>query len=126
MKTVVPVHDEKDLDAAFEESKSRTVILFKHSPTCPVSGAAWAEFLAFARGPKAAGPAESAPALRVIDVLAGRAVARRVAERTGVRHESPQALVLRDGKVARHASHGSLVAEWFEDALDDGAKGGAR
>ena len=123
MKTILPVQDEKDLDAAFEESKSRPVILFKHSPTCPVSGAAWAEYLAFARG---AGAATPPPALRVIDVLSGRAIARRVAEITGVRHESPQALVLRDGKVARHASHGALVVEWFEDALEDGAKGGAR
>jgi bacillithiol system protein YtxJ len=124
MKIVVPVHDAKDLDAAFEESKSRPVILFKHSPTCPVSGAAWAEFLSFVRSPRLSpGPA---PALRVIDVLAGRTVARLVAERTGVRHESPQALVLRGGKVARHASHGSLVFEWFDAAIEDDSEGGAQ
>ena len=121
-KTVIPVRDETELEAAFAESTARPVILFKHSPTCPVSGAAWAEFLAFARAAREA----PAPALRVIDVLAGRAVARRVAEITGVKHESPQALVLRDRKVVRFASHGALVAEWFEDALAGASEGGAR
>lgn len=121
---VVAVTSEKDLDAVFEESKGRPVFLFKHSPTCPVSGAAWAEFLTFSRS-HALDAGVAGPALRVIDVLAARPVSRLAAERTGVRHESPQALVLRDGKVVRHSSHGDLVLEWFEDALT-AAEGGAR
>lgn len=110
---VVPLSSEPDLDAAFAESRKRPVFLFKHSPTCPVSAMAWAEFRAFAPAAAAAGAA-----LRVVDVLAARGVSRLAAERTNVKHESPQALVLKDGVVRRHASHGSLVVEWFESALE--------
>lgn len=109
---IPPLASESDLDAAFAESANRPVFLFKHSPTCPVSAAAWAEFRAFAPAAAAAGAA-----LRVVDVIAARAVSRLAAERTRVKHESPQALVILDGTVRRHASHGTLVVEWFEAAL---------
>ncbi len=76
--------------------------VFKHSRVCPVSSAAYAEFLSYL----AARPGEEA---RVIVVQDGRPASNRVAEATGVRHESPQAFLLADGAVAWHASHGSIT-----------------
>ena len=44
-----------------------------------------------------------------IEVVAQRALARAVAERTGVRHESPQALWLEAGRVRWNASHSAIT-----------------
>jgi bacillithiol system protein YtxJ len=42
-------------------------------------------------------------------VLADRAVARSIAERCGVRHESPQAILFEAGRPVWHASHGAIT-----------------
>ena len=82
---------------------SARVLLFKHSPLCPVSAAAREEYEAFA----AAHP--DFPTL-FVDVIADRAVARGIADRCGVRHESPQAILFVDGKAVASASHDAITA----------------
>lgn len=86
------------------------VLLFKHSPTCPISAHARAEYESF-RGEMPEVPTA------FVDVIADRAVARGLAERCGVRHASPQAILFEHGKPVWHASHdaitcGSLQAAW--------------
>ena len=41
-------------------------------------------------------------------------VSDEIARRTGIRHESPQAIVLKDEKVIYHASHYDVTAEDVE------------
>ena len=95
-----------DLDEAFVRSSATPVLIFKHSSTCPVSAGAFAEFRAVVdrldcdHG--------------LIVVQSARLVSSEVESRTGVRHESPQALVLRDGRVVWHASHGEITAGTLE------------
>lgn len=79
------------------------VLLFKHSPLCPVSADARCEYDAFA----AAHP--GVPRL-FVDVIADRPVARGLAERCGVRHESPQAILFAAGKAIWNASHHDITA----------------
>lgn len=89
------------LDELFETAKEKTVWIFKHSLTCPISGAAWGEFRRFA----ADQPANDSAVFALIEIQYARPVSNAVAERTGVRHQSPQAILLRDSRVAWHASH---------------------
>ena len=51
-----------------------------------------------------------------IDVIDGRPLSREVAARTGVQHESPQALVLESGRSVWDASHGAVTREALEAA----------
>ena len=88
------------LEELLETSKVRPVWVFKHSLTCGTSSVAWAEFRRFAEDQP---DAEAICAL--IEVQSARAVSNALAERTGVRHQSPQVLLLRDARVAWHASH---------------------
>lgn len=82
---------------------SGALLLFKHSPICPVSARAKRELERFL----AARP--DVPSA-LVDVLAARPLSALVAERTGVRHESPQALLLVDGECVWHASHGAITS----------------
>lgn len=52
-----------------------------------------------------------------MDVTAHADLSKRVADRTGVPHESPQALWIRKGRVGWHASHFDVTVEALERAL---------
>lgn len=101
-----------ELEQAFEAPRERTVVIFKHSLTCPVSTAALREYERFLGGD--AGELDAT----LIEIQRHRPLSDRVASRTGVRHESPQALVLRGGEVSWHASHWSITAESLKAAVD--------
>lgn len=93
-----------EVDDLMAEDKGRT-LLFKHSLTCPVSHAAFRELESFL--------AQELPedlTVRLIEVQNARPASNRVAEKTGVRHESPQALLIEKGAVIWHRSHWNIDA----------------
>ncbi len=47
----------------------------------------------------------------LVDVRAERPQSQRIAARTGVRHESPQLIILRRGSVLWSASHDDITAD---------------
>jgi len=99
-----PVRDEQELARAFEEPWA---LVFKHSTRCPVSTAAHREVAEFRRrNPEAP--------VYVVHVVEQRSLSRAVAERTGILHESPQAIVLASGAVAWSDSHEGVTAEALE------------
>ena len=85
-------------------------VLYKHSPICPTSGVAYEEMLAFRR--------RSPVPVFLVDVIKHRPLSRALAERIGVVHESPQAIVLRDGVAAWHRSHYDIQADTLARAVD--------
>jgi bacillithiol system protein YtxJ len=78
--------------------REEAALLFKHSPRCGLSVAALHEMRQFAGDPRAV-------PVYVVDVLSGCEVSRRLAERLGVPHASPQAILIRGGRAVWHASH---------------------
>ncbi|OPZ85722.1 MAG: hypothetical protein BWY76_01285 [bacterium ADurb.Bin429] len=80
------------------DSHRQPVVIFKHSTRCPISAVAEREMSRFA--------AEHPDVLcRQVLVVEQRPLSLRVAEVTGVPHQSPQVLVLRDESVVWKASH---------------------
>jgi len=99
MVAIERIENAAQLDTLIERSKERRVWIFKHSLTCSISTYAWAEFRRFA---------ESSPGdvvFALIEVQTARLVSNDVARRLNIRHQSPQAILLREGAVAWHASH---------------------
>lgn len=106
-----PMHSVADLDAALAASAATPVLLFKHSHTCGISNMAFDEMQAHLEGrpfPVCYG---------LITVQTGRHVSDEVVRRLGVRHESPQVILVRDGQVMWHASHHHVTAQEIESAL---------
>jgi bacillithiol system protein YtxJ len=81
-------------------------VLYKHSPICPTSGVAYQEMLAFRR--------RTQVPVYLVDVVKHRPLSRALAERIGVTHASPQAIVLQEGVAAWHGSHYDIQAEALE------------
>lgn len=102
-----------ELEPLFETSRNNPLFIFKHSLTCPISSAALREYESFVEQHNADAP----PRFTLVEIQKARDVSQAIAERTGVRHESPQALLLRDGQVAWHASHWSIKVDSLQKAL---------
>ena len=96
------IHDTKELDALIEKSNEQAVILFKHSTTCPISAGVYQEI------------SNADADINLIVVQNARNVSTAIAERTGIRHESPQAIILKNEKVVYHASHYDVTADEVE------------
>lgn len=111
MSRLTPLTDMSSLDAAIAESSERPVLLFKHSRFCGVSCEALDELHSHIEG----APVEVA--YRVITVQTHRPLSDAVAQRLGLRHETPQAILLRDGKVVWNASHFRITATQLDQAL---------
>jgi len=103
-----PVRDADELERAFGEPWA---LLFKHSTRCPVSSAAWREVLAFRK-------AHPDAAVFVVHVVEQRELSNAIAARTGVKHESPQAIVLESGRASWHSSHEGVTAGALEALLE--------
>lgn len=110
--TLLPITSLDELEAAIGRSRTQPVLIFKHSTTCGTSAYAHEELDEWLSTPGA-----TTAATFIIDVGAHRSVARAVTERLGVRHESPQALLLVDGAVAWHGSHWNVSAERIREAI---------
>jgi len=78
------------------------VILYKHSTQCGISETAMEEVEAFER------KHPGAATIYCLDLLAHRDVSNAIAQKLGLRHESPQAIILKDGKVAAVLNHRAI------------------
>jgi thioredoxin 1 len=111
MKRLMPLSDVAELDAAIAESHERPVLLFKHSRTCGISCEALDELHSHIEA------AEAFAAYKVITVQSHRKVADEIAARLGIRHETPQAILLRDGRSVWNASHFRITARQLDTTL---------
>lgn len=96
------IHEIEELDTLVEKSNGQAVILFKHSTTCPISAGVYQEI------------SNADADITLIVVQQARNVSTEIAERTGIKHESPQAIILKNGKVVYHASHYDVTAHEVE------------
>nr|WP_299388695.1 bacillithiol system redox-active protein YtxJ [Allomuricauda sp.] len=90
------------LDAIRESSKSRTQLIFKHSTTCGISRMVLNMFT----GNYSLGGEVDA---YFLDLHAYRAVSNAVESEFKVRHQSPQLLIIKNGEVSFHTSHGAIA-----------------
>ncbi len=104
MTSLVPLSDLAELEAAIAESCERPVLLFKHSRTCGISCEALDELQTHVDR------TASTAAYKLITVQSHRGLSDAAATRFGIRHETPQAILLRDGRPVWNASHFRITA----------------
>lgn len=100
------INSSEELDNIFQQSYEKPVVLFKHSLTCPISAGIYREV------------SNADADINLIVVQTARNVSNEIAEKTGIRHESPQAIVIKDGKPVYNASHYNITAEEIQERLD--------
>jgi len=99
------INDTNTLEQVLARSHNEPVILFKHSTTCPISASAYRQM------------SQVEGDVSLVVVQRARAVSNEIEARTGVRHESPQAIVLRNGEAVWTASHFDITSDAVEKAV---------
>ena len=101
----------KSVEELAEASKSATVLVLKHSTACSVSSIAKGQTEKFLdKHPDAV---ES----YLVVVQTNRAISDEIEKRFEVRHQSPQLLLIRDGKVIHKWSHFTIQPSNIEKEL---------
>jgi bacillithiol system protein YtxJ len=98
----------EDLDNASQISHEKTVVLFKHSTRCSISRFVLKQF------ESSYGIPSDRMEIFFLDLIEYRSISNEIAERFGVTHQSPQMIVLKDGKAVYDASHESIDAKSLE------------
>ncbi len=101
----------KDFERLVNDSHQQPIFLFKHSTSCPISASRWQLFQSFAEE-------ETRASFHRVLVIQDRPVARHIARETGIRHQSPQAILFYQGKPTWDASHYSITRESMTEALE--------
>jgi bacillithiol system protein YtxJ len=92
------IDNRETLDKLITDSNQKPVVIFKHSNACGISSAAYREMEKL-----------EAP-VNLLEVQTAREVSRELADMTGIRHETPQVIVFKDGKAVWNASHFDVKA----------------
>lgn len=111
MQHLTHLSDLEMLEAAIAESLERPVLLFKHSRTCGISCEALDELQTHLDR------AGTQAAYKMITVQSHRHVSDTAATRLGIRHQTPQAILLRDGRPVWSASHFRVTAAELEKVV---------
>ncbi|MBS3898918.1 MAG: bacillithiol system redox-active protein YtxJ [Dethiobacter sp.] len=112
MSKLLFLEDIEALEQALATAGDKPLLIFKHSSTCPISARAHREIDKFL-----ASDAPEDTLVCAVVVQHARNVSDAVAAKTGVRHETPQVLLLREGQCVWNTSHRSITLESLREAI---------
>lgn len=98
------ISNSESFDELLRRSNEHPVIIFKHSIACSISAAAYREMARIED-------------VALVEVQNARELSKEIERRTGISHESPQVLVIRNGKVVWEATHWQVKASQVAEAV---------
>ncbi|MFD0671858.1 bacillithiol system redox-active protein YtxJ [Cohnella sp. GCM10027633] len=96
----------------------KPLLVFKHSTTCPISAGAHEELTKYVEDAHG-GPVDFA----LVRVIEERPVSNEIAERLGVKHASPQAILVKDGQAVWNTSHWHITYAALSEQLGEPKQG---
>ena len=100
-----------DLEAVLAASNTRSQLVFKHSNACPISADAYDELHKYLP------EADANVDYSLITVQTARPVSNDVEAKLQIMHESPQAILIRNGKAVWHTSHRKITKAALTEAI---------
>ena len=104
---------ESDWLRAIEASKSEPILIFKHSTECSISGGAYRRLGAYLKE-----GGEDTPRTYLVKVIERRPVSQKIESDIQIKHESPQALLLENGKIVWNTSHEDITEDSVRKAFE--------
>lgn len=99
------------LNTLEQNSFEKPVVIFKHSTRCSISS------VAKRRLERAWDLPKEDVDIYYLDLIRYRPISNQIASQFGVKHESPQLILLKDGKVIHHSSHNMISVDGIKNAL---------
>ena len=93
------------------QNNDAAVLIFKHSTRCAISSVALNRF------ENSWKPAEKQVAIYFLDLLKYRSISDQISKKYNIPHESPQALLIKNGKCIYSNSHSGISAADVLSAL---------
>jgi bacillithiol system protein YtxJ len=100
----------EEIDRLSYNPEIKGILLFKHSTRCSISS------MALNRLERSLKVSDTLP-IYLLNLLDYRSVSQRIAERYQIEHQSPQVLVIKEGKCIYTASHTEISASDIQSAL---------
>jgi len=107
----IPLSENSQLDTLIKLSKTKPVLIFKHSTRCGISSMALKSF------EKEYDLSSDQIELYFLDLLNYRALSNEVALKFDISHQSPQVIVLQNEKVVYHDSHYQISVEEIKKVI---------
>lgn len=105
--------EESQLEAIKQESYNQPVMLFKHSTRCSISATT------LSRLERSWNDAEvSNLKSYYLDLLSYRNISNKIAQEFEIEHESPQVLIIKDGKATFDASHYDITFDNIKENVN--------
>ncbi len=95
-----------------EDSQVKPILVLKHSTTCPVSAAAFGEYEHFLKEVENDGVSYI-----LVKVIESRPVSNQIASDLEVKHESPQAILIKEKNTIWNASHWKITKSTLHEVL---------
>ena len=96
------MESEEDLAQAVQKSFEKKVVIFKHSTRCHISKMVLKSF------ENEVAHSDKDVVYYFLDLISHRSISNKIADDFGVTHQSPQMIVLENGKAVKNASHQSI------------------
>ena len=106
------LEDPSQLEEIDQISAEGQVVIFKHSTRCPISAMAWRRVNDGWDDELAETP------LYFLDLLRFRETSQAVSVHYGVQHESPQILLVENGRVVYQTSHNGINVKDIKGLID--------
>ncbi len=106
----IPLVNLEQLDEIVALSNEKPVVIFKHSTRCSISRMALKQF-------EKEFDLEDKVAIYFLDLLEHRDISNEIATRFNVYHQSPQLLLIKEGKSVYDVSHDAIDAEKLKDKV---------
>lgn len=104
----IPLSQEAQLDEIIANSNTVPQVIFKHSTRCSISS--------MAKNRLDRKEAPEGINFYLLDLIKYRSLSNRIASDFGVSHQSPQVLVITNGKCIYNESHGGIDFDEIEAA----------
>ncbi len=109
MADFIPLTTEEQWQSLKDSSEA--VIILKHSDTCGIS------LHAHSRVEEGLKSGQITKDVNLLVIQQSRPLSAKITEDTGVTHQSPQLIILKDGKAIYDASHQAIMPEAIANAL---------
>ena len=108
----IDLHEMETLEEIVKNSYVVPVAILKHSTRCGISAMVLRQF------EREYSVEEGKVKLYFLDLLSYRDISNKIASKFNVPHQSPQLIIIKEGKVVYEGSHSSIKADILKRHLD--------
>ena len=103
----IPLQEESQLDKIVADSNDTPQVIFKHSTRCSTSS--------MVKNRLDKNEAPDGINFYYLDLIKYRNISSKIAQDFGIHHESPQALIIRNGKCVYNEDHSAITFHELEE-----------